>query len=120
MADYKRFDVQSEGDVLILHMADPRLFETLLVNELEDELLNIIDQRQPTKVIVNFARVTHCSTSVINGLLRGKKRLTRIDGALKLCGMRDTVREAYRILNLDGTVFEIYDDVAAALRTFAE
>jgi anti-anti-sigma factor len=118
MTDYKRFDIQTEGDVLVLHMADPRLFETLLVNELEDELLSIIDQRQPTKVIVNFERVTHCSTSVINGLLRGKKRLTRTGGSLKLCGMRDTVREAYRILNLDGTVFEIYDDVNAALKSF--
>jgi len=118
MADYKRFDIQTEGDVLILNMADPRLFETLLVNELEDELLSIIDQQQPAKVVVNFERVTHCSTSVINGLLRGKKRLKRTGGSLKLCGMRDTVREAYRILNLDGTVFEIYDDVSAALKSF--
>jgi len=118
MSDYKRFDVQNEGDVLILNMADPRLFETLLVNELEDELLSIIDQRQPMKVVVNFERVTHCSTSVINGLLRVKKRLTRTGGSLKLCGMRDTVREAYRILNLDGTVFQIYDDLSPALKSF--
>jgi anti-anti-sigma regulatory factor len=118
MANYQRFEVQTCGDVMVLHLADPKLFETLMVSELEDELLAVISESSPKKLLVNFGRVTYCSTSVINGLLRAKKRVVKQGGAVNLCGMRDTIREAYRILNLDGTVFDIYDDIDAGLAAF--
>jgi anti-anti-sigma regulatory factor len=118
MGKYERFDLQTIEDVLVLHLADPKLFETVMVSELEEDLLDVLKQQQPRKMLVNFARVTHCSTSVINGLLRAKKRLVSDGGSLLLCGMRDTIREAYRILNLDGTAFEIFDDVPAGLHAF--
>jgi anti-anti-sigma regulatory factor len=118
MTNYERFEIQTQKDVTIVHLADPKLFETVMVSELEDELLALIEERRPKKVLVNFARVTHCSTAVINGLLRAKKRLVGEGGDLKLCGMKDTIREAYRILNLDGTAFVICEDVPAGLKAF--
>ena len=67
--------------------------------------MELLDQRRPARVLVDFDAVTHCSTAVINGLLRAKRRLLSYGGQLGLCHMRSTVREAYRVLNLDGTVF---------------
>ncbi len=115
----KRLDVQELDDVLVLHLRDPRLADAIMVEELESQLLAIVSTYAPTKVVVNFAGVGFCSTSVINGLLRTKKRLKATGGELRLCGMKDVIREAYRILNLDGTVFTICDDVASAIRSFA-
>ncbi len=37
---------------------------------------------------------------------------------MKLCSMNDMIREAYRMLNLDGTVFMIYDTLDEALDAF--
>ena len=116
--EFKRFEVQQIQDVTVVHLSDPRLSDALDVSHMEEELLRLVDERQPPKLLVNFGRVIHCSTSVINALLRAKKKLIAQGGKLKLCGMRDTLREAYRILNLDGTVFEIYDSAAEGLWTF--
>lgn len=118
MSDQKHFEVQVQGDVCMIHLIDPKLFDTLIVTELQDELLEYIESEQPQKLLVNFGGVTLCSTAVINGVLRAKKRLLDYGGRLKLCGMRDSVREAYRMLNLDGTVFEIYDHASDAINAF--
>ena len=108
MHDYRRFRIAESNDVTILQLVDPRLFDTVVVSELEDELLSLVELRSPRKVLVDFCDVGHCSTSVINGLLRVKKRLVSRNGRLALCGMTESIRDAYRMLNLDGTVFTIF------------
>jgi anti-anti-sigma regulatory factor len=109
MPEYRRFDLVEEQDVTVVQLVDPKIFDTLVVSDLEDELLSLVELKAPKKVVVDFQKVTHCSTSVINGLLRTKKRLLNRNGQLGLCGMTDSVRDAYRTLNLDGTVFKIFD-----------
>lgn len=118
MAGCEHFKVQQEGDVTIVQLLDPRLFDTLMVSELQDELVEYLDNERPMKVVVDFDSVTHCSTAVINGLLRAKKHLLQWGGQLKLCSMEDTIREAYRLLNLDGTVFHICDSKPDAISAF--
>lgn len=110
MGEPRRFKVYDEQGITVLHLVDPQLFDTLMVNELEDELLEFIDANQPKKVLVDFEGVTHCSTAVINGLIRAKKRLMGYQAQLGLCGMAEQIRKAYKLLNLDGTVFHIYED----------
>ncbi len=134
MSEPIHFRVQRHNDVIVLRLLDAKLQDTQIVSELEDELLAFLEDTQPTaplgstksarvatpatKLVVDFKNVTRCSTVVINGLLRAKKRLLLQDGELRLCGMRRTVRDAYRILNLDGTVFQIYDSVDQATMNF--
>lgn len=118
MTGDKHFQVEQVGDVTVLRLVDPKLFETLLVNEVQDELLGFLDEQRPDKLLVDFVHVTSCSTTIINGLLRAKMRLVARHGCLKLCGMQRGVREAFSTLNLDGTVFEIHATAADAVRAF--
>lgn len=115
---YQHFNFHTNKDVKIIQLVDVRLFDTLVVNELQDELLELIEKHRPKKLLVNFDGVSHCSTAVINGLLRAKKRLMPLGGQLKLCKMHPTIREAYQLLNLDGTVFHIHDTEAEAVAAF--
>lgn len=117
-SDYQHLMVRLEGDVLVIELIDPKLFDTTTVTQLQDELLRLVDAERPSKAIVDFVRVVHCSTAVINGLLRAKRRLTANNGALKLCGMTEGIRDAYKMLNLDGTVFQIYDALKDAIAAF--
>ncbi|MCA9120386.1 MAG: STAS domain-containing protein [Planctomycetaceae bacterium] len=116
--DYQHLVVRHEGDVLVIELIDPKLFDTTTVTQLQDELLSLVDAERPDKAIVDFGRVVHCSTAVINGLLRAKKRILANGGRLKLCGMTSGIRDAYRMLNLDGTVFQIHDNVENAVLAF--
>ncbi|MFV1968295.1 MAG: STAS domain-containing protein [Pirellulaceae bacterium] len=109
MHEYRRFHLAEDRGVTIVHLVDPRIFDTLVVSDLEDELLDMVELQAPQKLLIDFEDVTQCSTSVINGLLRAKKRLLGRGGQLGLCGMTASIRSAYRMLNLDGTVFKIFD-----------
>ena len=56
---------------------------------------------------------------MINTLLRIKKIVVRDKaGQLQLCGMKPNVRSAFGMLNLDGTVFDIYESAVDANATF--
>jgi anti-anti-sigma factor len=118
MDKYKCFEVQKVGDVSIVHLVDQKLLDRLLIYEMHDELLAFLEKERPLQLIVNFGPVTHCSTEVIGGLLRVNKRLKSSGGKLKLCGMSDSIREVYRIMNLDGTIFDIYESAADAVKAF--
>lgn len=117
-SEYQHLVVRREGDILVVELIDPKLFDTTTVTQLQDELLLLVDTERPSKAIVDFSRVVHCSTAVINGLLRAKKRILANGGQLKLCGMTAGIRDAYKMLNLDGTVFQIHDCLDKAVLAF--
>ncbi len=39
-------------------------------------------------------------------------------GVVRLCSMHNQVRQAFRVLRLDGTLFEIYESLPEALSAF--
>ena len=118
MSDFQHFRVKRADDILIVELVDPLLFDVAVVMAWQDELLRLVGLELPKRAIVDFSQVEHCSTSVINGLLSAKKRITKNGGQMKLCGMLEPIRDAYRMLNLDGTVFLIYDTLDDAVAAF--
>ena len=120
MVQNKRFDVEMDGDVTIVRLNDPKLHEMILITELHDELLQYIGQHQPRKLLVDFAMVTHCSSAVINSMLLARKRLKSHGAVMRLCSMHEPVREAFRLLRLDGTLFEIHESLPAGLEAFED
>jgi anti-anti-sigma factor len=118
MAAYRHFNTERIEDVLVIRLVDRRLADAMAVSELQDELLLVLEREPTKKLLVNFQGVQQCSTSVINGLLRAKKKLMQVGGQIKLCEMSPVIREAYQLLNLDGTVFHIHDTESKGLAAF--
>lgn len=119
MPDFQHFSVRVVDDVTVVQVLSPKLSDSLTVSEFQDELLELIESDSPQHMVISFNGVLHCSTAVINGLLRAKKRLIAEDASLRLCGMSEVIRDAYRMLHLDGSVFDIDDtleDSLAAIR----
>ena len=117
MSAEKRFALESIDDITVLHMVDPRLYDTILVNEFEVELAGYVSAGA-REIVVDFANVTQCSTAVINALITAQKQVKSAGGEIKLCQMKDMVRQAYRILKLDGSLFHIYEDIDGAVAAF--
>ena len=115
---YQHLTVRRADDVLVIELIDPKLFDTTIVTQLQDELLRLVETERPSKAIVDFSRVVHCSTAVINGLLRAKKRILADGGQMRLSGMTAGIRDAYKMLNLDGTVFQIHHTLEDAVSAF--
>ncbi len=118
MNKYKHFNLEHNNEVSVVTLTDTELLDRLLTNELQDELVDFVESEKPTQMIINFQEVRRCSTEIINALLRSRKRLSAHDGRLKLCQMRAEIREVFRLLNLEGTVFKIYKTVSDAVQDF--
>lgn len=118
MINQNRFQVDAQGNVTILRIHGASLLAPD-ADELCKQLIEFVSTRQPHQVIVDFSEVTRCSTAVINALLLVKKQLLSADGEVKLCSVSDGIRHVYRMLNLDGTVFEIHDSLPQAIKAFS-
>ena len=116
--DYTHLAVHREADILTIKLIGPSLFKSRITNALEAELLEMIEKEQPFRVVVDFTGIERCSTAVMNALLRVKRRVVTRGGHLKLCSMIDSIRDVYKLLKLDGTVFDIYETLDDAYADF--
>lgn len=119
MSNYKYFSVQESDDITVTQLTDSDLFDSALVSELQDVLFELIELEKPTKVIIDFSEVRHCSSAVISHLLHIKQRIVGAGGELKLCGQSELVRDVFRVLSLDKKVFEVHDSRTAAIQAFS-
>ena len=120
MAEYKQFEVTHHDDVTVLRFVDVELSDLVLQDALHEELMALVEEDKPSKLLVDFGVVQYCTTGVINSLLTTKKRVVADGGAFKLCGLTKHVHDAFKALNLENTVFAVYATRADALAAFGE
>jgi anti-sigma B factor antagonist len=70
------------------------------------------------KVLLNLAEASYIDSSGFGELVAGYTSLARAGGTLKLVSLTERVKTLLRMTNLD-QVFEIHEDEARALRSFA-
>ena len=69
------------------------------------------------KLLLNLADVTYIDSSGIGELVSGFTTLTNAGGQVKLLNLTKRVKDLLQITKLY-TVFEVFDDEAAAVRSF--
>jgi anti-sigma B factor antagonist len=72
---------------------------------------------QKNKILVNLGDVSYIDSSGIGELVSGFTTITNGGGQLKLVGLSKRVKDLLQITKLY-TVFDVYDDEAAAVRSF--
>lgn len=70
------------------------------------------------KILLNLADVSYIDSSGIGELVSGFTTVHNHGGSLKLLGLTKRVKDLLQITKLY-TVFEVHDDEAAAVRSFA-
>jgi len=119
VALHKYFDVEQQGPVTVMTLIGEDQADHLLVNEIQRAIVAFVEQERPHRLIVDFVNVRRFSSETINALLRARRRLVEYQGEMRLCGMRPEVREVFRLMRLDGTVFDVFEDRTEATRDFA-
>lgn len=118
MSEYERFDVSQNGAITVLCLVDAELSDLGLQDAAHEELMALVDNDKPKKLLIDFSVVEYCTTGIINSLLTTKKKVTAAGGDFKLCGLTKHVHDAFVALNLENTVFDVYPDQATALAAF--
>jgi len=113
----EHFRIEQQGDVTVV---TPTVFDFLdqVTNfEAKRELIRFAQNEKPVKAVIDFHNVQRFSTEFIGTLLSFKRQMG--EGArISLCSMQPVHRDIFRVLNLDGTVFQIFDDVTHAVESF--
>ncbi len=111
-------ETDQQNGVTLLWIANPSVLDRLLIHELGDQLIEYIDRHKPEKLLINFERVTFCSSEFIGGLIRARRRVLEYGGQMKLCSMNKNVHRVFHITHLEGALFEIYDTPQEAIAAF--
>ncbi|MDQ2774559.1 MAG: STAS domain-containing protein [Acidobacteriota bacterium] len=69
------------------------------------------------KILLNLSDVSYIDSSGIGEMVSGFTTITNAGGHLKLVGLSKRVKDLLQITKLY-TVFDVYDDEAAAVRSF--
>lgn len=112
--------VEQRDDVCIVHLEG----QGSVAEALREELATLLATVGPRNVLVdlhgNFA-VGDCqlfSATFKGEMVRFNSNVKARGGALRICGMCNVVRDAFRASNLDGTLLAIYDSAEEALVDF--
>ena len=116
--DFKHFGAEKKGDISVLRIRDEDVLNSEQCAEVRAELASYLKSEQPSRVVISFASVKRFSSEGINICLQIKSLIDSMDAELRLCEMHAQLREAFKALNLDGTVFEIHDELGKALSSF--
>lgn len=112
-----RIDVKKVGDITIAICRDMKLNDDLVIQEWGDQLIDLLEDGDVKKLLVNFERVLFMSSSALRALITLNKKAKDSHATLFLCGIDENIMEAFRITRLD-TVFSIKKSEDEAIRTF--
>ena len=117
--EIQRLETQRLRGLIVLHLEGRQLSARSTGALLVDELLHLISQERPPHLLINFARVVHCPSELINALIDVRSMVVGEGGQLRICGLRDETREVFQVLGLDGSLFEIHDSASRAIESFS-
>lgn len=104
-----------EGAVVV-QIQEPYLDNPAAADILRSELARVVSEHQPQVLVLDLSQVKMMASSAIGGLLRIHHLLQDYQGQLRLCAVPVFIREVCRSLNLEGTVFHVFNSAEEAAR----
>ena len=115
MPGYRFFTTRAIDDTTIVQAVDPYLQGTTVAELVKLELAQIVKSSPNQHLVIDLANVKMISSSVISSLLALKRQLAAGEVSLRLCCMSESLRYVFKTLNMDGTIFDIFDSVDDAI-----
>lgn len=112
-----RLFVEEGEHATIVTFSDTEILDSLVVKQIEEELLSLVEEVGRSRLILDFSDVRMLSSSMLGVLIRVHHRIVAARGRLVLCRIADSIMEVFEITNLN-KVFEIMSNRETALRSF--
>lgn len=117
MGRKRRLLCEPQGDVTVVSFVEKKILDELNIKEIGDELMELVEQHNKDKILVNFENVEYLSSAALGKLITLNKRMQAKNGQLKLCQISPSIYEIFKITKLN-KYFEIYETEAEALAAF--
>jgi len=117
MPEWRRLDVSEVGAVTMVHFRDQRISEDPRIEEMGQELYQLLEGENCTKLLLNFSSVDFLSSAALGKLITlDKKARTRV-GTLKMSNISPELSQTFSVTRLD-RLFDIARTEADALAAF--
>ncbi len=117
MAQYRRLNVSDVGEVAVVRFVDRKILDELNIQELGQELFQLVEEDNKTRLLLNFQQVEFLSSAALGKLITLDKKVKAHGGKMKMCNIRPEIYEVFAITKLN-KLFDIKDDEADALAAF--
>ena len=114
MSDYTFFDINQYENMTVLTLTESAATRDLQDGVLRVELEAVVLASRPQCVMVSFAKLERCPSSLIGGLIGLNRRLKDRGIRLLLCEVNSKLYEQFKRLSLD-RLFEIHNSFSGAV-----
>ena len=113
----RRLSVSIENGVMIVELADRKILDEVNITQIGQELKELVAGAEKPKIVVDFASVSHMSSSALGVLITLHKRIREKKGQLRLGNVQPTIYEVFVITRLN-EIFTICPSRQGALESF--
>lgn len=110
---------RTEAGILLIYFQDVRIIDERRITSLGQEMGELINNTDNTRVILNFQNVSFMSSAMIGKLVEFDKKCKTAKVQLRLCNINDNVEEVFNLMRLN-KVFIIDVDEDASLKSFSK
>lgn len=117
MESRPKISIKNEGSISVLELLDEEILDESTINDISESLFSVLDEEHTEHMILSFARVKHLSSMALGMLIRLNGKIGESGGLFKLCDIKPSLFEVFRITKLD-KLLSIYDTCEQALDSF--
>jgi anti-anti-sigma factor len=118
MTDYQYITYKNVDGVAVVNFLETvSMFEGDKVKGVSEELLDLVESKRFTKVLLNLSNAHFVSSAMLAHLVKLHRKVQEVKGKIRLCCLRPVIQDAFKVSNFD-KIFEIFADEAAALKKF--
>ena len=116
MADYQYITYKNvDGVAVVNFMETVSMFDGDKVRDVGKELLDLVDSKKYTKLLLNMTNARFVSSAMLAHLVKLHRTVQEVKGKVRLCCLRPVIMDAFRVSNFD-KIFEIFADETAGLK----
>ena len=101
-----RLQIEHSLDETFVTINESKLLDNEIIKEIEVALLNLIDSRTDSKILLNFSEVQFLSSSFLGILVKVLKKMREKNAELTLTNIDPKILKVFKITKLD-KVFNI-------------
>jgi anti-anti-sigma factor len=118
MTDYQYITYKNADGVAIVNFLETvAMFEGDKVNGVSEELIDLVESKRFTKLLLNLSNAHFVSSAMLAHLVKLNRKMQEVKGKIRLCCLRPVIEDAFKVSNFH-KIFDIYADEASALKKF--
>ncbi len=115
--NYSRVVVTRLDEAAKIHFVDRNILDESVIQQIGDEIASVIEAADRPKILLDFENVEHLSSAALGTLITVNTKVKQKGGQLRLANIDKQIYEVFMITKLN-KLFQIYDTVAAAQKSF--